>query len=179
MAHAHMVDLICSSNSYFYEQTRVFVPNNKKKIMDASKDLPPFPYPYSDWAHDDPSHSGFHFHGLDTNEGNKAYFIHLEAKEGKEDLVAQFLRDIHNGVNKEPGTRPWFALRYSKSTFLIFEAFPDSEARRAHNIRPGGQNFRRVELLKDMLAYPANLYRLDVLHGKFGVMLGKEVKPTS
>ena len=28
-----------------------------------------------------------------------------------------------------------------------------------------------------MLAYPAQLYRLDVLHGKFGVMFGQSVKP--
>jgi hypothetical protein len=28
-----------------------------------------------------------------------------------------------------------------------------------------------------MLAYPAQLYRLDVLHGKFDVMLGEQVTP--
>ncbi len=28
-----------------------------------------------------------------------------------------------------------------------------------------------------MLAYPAQLYRLDVLNGKFGVVFGKPVKP--
>jgi hypothetical protein len=28
-----------------------------------------------------------------------------------------------------------------------------------------------------MLAYPAQLHRLDVLHGKFGVILGQPVKP--
>ncbi|RFU78371.1 integron assette [Trichoderma arundinaceum] len=140
---------------------------------------PPFPYASPDWSRDDPSHPGFLVHGPDTAGGNKAYFIHLEAKEGKEDLVAQFLQDINNGVNEEPGTGPWFGLRYSKTTFLIFEAFPDSEARHDHDAGPGGQNFLRVERLKEMLAYPANIYRLDVLHGKFGTILGKKVAPAS
>ena len=36
----------------------------------------------------------------------------------------------------------------------------------------------RSELLHEMLAYPAQLYRLDILNGKFGVILGQEVAPT-
>ncbi len=32
-------------------------------------------------------------------------------------------------------------------------------------------------MLLEMLAYPAQLYRLDVLHGKLGVVIGKPVKP--
>src|SRR4029077_3540696 len=92
-------------------------------------------------------------------------------------LLQGFLKDINAGVDKEPLTGPWFALRYSKTTFCIFEAFPDAEARHTHDHGPGGQNFLRSELLHDMLAYPAQLYRLDVLHGKFGVMLGQPIKP--
>ena len=80
-------------------------------------------------------------------------------------------------MDQERGTGPWFALRYSKTTFCIFEAFPDAQARHTHDGGPGGRNFLRSEVLRDMLAYPAQLYRLDVLHGKFGVMLGQPVKP--
>lgn len=45
-------------------------------------------------------------------------------------------------------------------------------------VGPGGQNFfQRPEVLKDSLAYPAQLYRLDVMHGKFfEVMLGETIK---
>jgi quinol monooxygenase YgiN len=139
--------------------------------------LPPFPNPNPDWSQDDPAHPGFVLNGLDNTPGRKAYFILLEAKPGKEDLVLAFLRDINTGVDQEPMTGPWFALRYSKTTFCIFEAFPDVAGRNAHNDGPGGHNFRRFELLHDMLAYPAQIQRLDVLHGKFGVMLGKPVKP--
>ena len=40
---------------------------------------------------------------------------------------------------------------------------------------PGGRNFLRSDLLADVLAYPARLYRLDVMHGKYNVMLGHKV----
>ena len=139
--------------------------------------LAPFPNQSPDWSQDDPAHPGFVINGLDDTPGQKAYYIHLEAKPGKEGLLQGFLRDINAGVDKEPMTGPWFALRYSKTTFCIFEAFPDTQARHAHDNGPGGQNFLRSELLHDMLAYPAQLYRLDVLHGKFGVILGQQVKP--
>ncbi|KAH6648604.1 hypothetical protein BKA67DRAFT_575321 [Truncatella angustata] len=131
--------------------------------------------PASDWSKDDKAHPGFVVHGTDKNPGKKAYYIHLEAKPGKEELVAGFLRDINTGVNQEPGTGPWFGLRYSQTTFAIFEAFADSERRSDHDNGPGGHNFLRVDLLKDMLAYPAQIYRLDVLHGK-GVF-GQDLLP--
>jgi hypothetical protein len=136
----------------------------------------PFPNPSPDWSQDDASHPGFVVSGLDETHGQKAYYIHLEAKPGKEELLQDFLQDINAGVDKEPLTGPWFALRYSKTTFGIFEGFPNAQARHTHDHGPGGQNFLRSELLYDMLAYPAQLYRLDVLHGKFGVMLGQPVK---
>jgi len=93
-------------------------------------------------------------------------------------LLENYLRDIHNGVDQKPGTGPWFGMRYSKTTFCIFEAFPDAQARHAHDGGPGGLNFfLRPDLLHEMLAYPAHLYRLDILHGKFGIMLGEAVSP--
>ncbi|ETS87278.1 hypothetical protein PFICI_01106 [Pestalotiopsis fici W106-1] len=131
--------------------------------------------PASNWADDDKSHPGFVVHGTDDNPGKKAYYIHLEAKPGKEELVAEFLRDINRGVLQEPGTGPWFGLRYSQTTFAIFEAFSSSQHRTDHDNGPGGRNFLRVDLLKDMLAYPAQIHRLDVLHGK-GVF-GQDLLP--
>ena len=140
-------------------------------------DLTPNPNPGPDWSRDDRAHPGFAVHGLDDTPGRKAYYIHLEAKPGKEDQLMAFMRDINAGVDQEPGTGPWFGLRYSRTTFCIFEAFPDAEARHAHDGGPGGRNFLRSELLHEMLAYPAQLYRLDVMHGKFGVMFGEPTAP--
>jgi hypothetical protein len=60
-------------------------------------------------------------------------------------------------------------------TFGIFEAFPDSAARDAHDIGPGGRNFLRSALLDKMLAYPSQIYRLDAMFGKFSTMFGKKI----
>jgi hypothetical protein len=35
-------------------------------------------------------------------------------------------------VEKEPGTKPWLAVRFDASTFGIIDAFPDDEARQTH-----------------------------------------------
>lgn len=153
------------------------LPAQTVDAISGSTKIAPFPTLSPSWSQDDPSHPGFLLNGQDKTPGRKAYFILLEAKPGKEDLVMKFLQDINDGVNQEPLTGPWFALRYSKTTFAIFEAFPSVEGRDAHNSGLGGVNFRRSELLKEMLAYPASINRLDVLHGKFGVMLGEKVTP--
>ncbi|SMF28599.1 putative quinol monooxygenase [Desulfovibrio gilichinskyi] len=113
--------------------------------------------------------------GVDNTPGRKAYYINLEAKPGKGDKVEQFLRDILAGVEQEPDTGPWFSLRFSDTTFGIFEAFPDNAGRNAHNIGPGGRNFLRVVELDEMLAYPAHVYRLDIMFGKFDTMFGKKI----
>ncbi|KAK3045997.1 hypothetical protein LTR09_012476 [Extremus antarcticus] len=139
----------------------------------------PFPNPKTSWSDTSDSNPTFVFTGVDNTPGRKAFFIHLEAKPGNEEQLASFLRDINDGVNKEPGTGPWFGTRFSKSTFCIFEAFPDVEARNAHVHGPGGQNFGRLEYLKDTLAYPARIHRLDVLHGKFGTMFGEKIGPVA
>lgn len=120
-------------------------------------------------------HPGWVRSGRDDTPGRKAYYINLEAKPGQGDKVEQFLRDILAGVEKEPGTGPWFGCRFSDTTFGIFEAFPDTAARNAHDVGPGGRNFLRAAELEAMLAYPAHLYRLDVLFGKFSVMFGTKI----
>jgi quinol monooxygenase YgiN len=135
----------------------------------------PGPVPSPSPHRDDPDHPGFVLHGEDDTPGHKAYYIHLEAKEGQQEAVLKFLADINAGVDQEPLTGPWFALRFSHTTFGIFEAFPDAVARHTHDTGPGGRNFQQSELLHEMLAYPAQLYRLDVLRGKYDVMLGQQV----
>lgn len=145
---------------------------------DGTTKIAPFPNPTAaSWDYDDPSHKGFIVNGVDDTPGRKAYLILLEAKPGHEAKVAAFLRDIHSGVDQEPGTGPWFGLQYSKTTFLIFEAFDSPEDRHKHDAGPGGSNFfNRGEELREILAWPAQLMRLDVMHGKFGTLFGKKVE---
>ena len=63
---------------------------------------------------------------------SEALFVRLEAKPGKEADVENFLRRGLQLVEQEPATTAWFALRLGKSTFGIFDAFPDDSGRQAH-----------------------------------------------
>jgi hypothetical protein len=87
--------------------------------------LKSFPNPQPNWPKDDQSHPGYVTHGIDDTPGNKAYFIHLEAKPGKEELVENFLKDINKGVDQEPLTGPWFALRMQRLVKLIMLVLGD------------------------------------------------------
>jgi hypothetical protein len=147
------------------------------RTVETATDLPALLRTPPNWTeNEEAGRKGFSVHGFHGTPGRKAYFIHLEARPGKEHLVQQFLRDINAGVEKEPGTGPWFALRYSKTTFAIFEAFANYQDRTAHDLGPGGVNFKRSELLKEALAYPAQIYRVDVMHGKFHTLFGREIE---
>ena len=54
-----------------------------------------------------------------------ALFARLEAKRGKEDEVAAFLKQGLELANQETTTPVWFALRLGPTTFAIFDAFRD------------------------------------------------------
>src|SRR5437899_12395144 len=62
----------------------------------------------------------------------KALFVKLEAKPGKENAVAKFLRDGQGLVQQEPATTAWFGIQLGPTTFAIFDAFPDDAGRVAH-----------------------------------------------
>jgi quinol monooxygenase YgiN len=69
----------------------------------------------------------------------KALLVKLEAKPGKEDAVEEFLLSALPLVEGEPGTYPWFAIRFDSTTFGIVDAFPDESARDAHLNGPVGK----------------------------------------
>jgi hypothetical protein len=60
------------------------------------------------------------------------FFVEFEAREGKEDDVAQFLADAESLVLNEPDTLAWFAFRLGARTFRIFDAFETEAGRQAH-----------------------------------------------
>lgn len=61
-----------------------------------------------------------------------ALYVELKAKPGKEEDVAKFLESARALVLAETGTIAWFAMRFDKSTFGIFDAFNDEAGRAAH-----------------------------------------------
>lgn len=111
-------------------------------------------------------HQGVVVTGENGEDGHKAFYIHIEAKRGKEDEVVQMLRDIYGCVLEEPTTGPWFGVRYSPTTFGIFEAFPNIAGRDAHVDGGGGDIFRDNPRMNELLASPAHVYRVDVLFNK-------------
>lgn len=111
-------------------------------------------------------HRGVVVTGDDGTDGPKAFYIHIEALPGAESEVVQMLNDIFNCVVDEPATGPWYAVRYSQTTFGIFEVFPDIAGRNAHVAGRGGDIFRDVQRMNRILAYPAHVYRLDVMLNK-------------
>ncbi|MBE9466466.1 putative quinol monooxygenase [Dyadobacter subterraneus] len=58
--------------------------------------------------------------------------VRLEAKPGKEQEVADFLKSGLSLVMDEPDTVTWYGIKIGKSTFGIFDTFPDEAGRNAH-----------------------------------------------
>jgi len=112
------------------------------------------------------SHRGVQVLGEQGSEGRKGFFIEIEARPGQENAVVKMLQDIRACVETEPATGPWFAVRFSPTSFGIFEAFPDLAGRQAHVEGGGGDIFRDIERMNAILADAARVHRVDVLMSK-------------
>jgi quinol monooxygenase YgiN len=93
-----------------------------------------------------------------------ALFVRLEAKPGKEQQVAEFLRGGLPLVEQEPATVAWFGVQIGPSTFAIFDAFPDESGREAH--LNGAVAAALMSQAGELLAQPPTIEKLDVLASK-------------
>jgi quinol monooxygenase YgiN len=91
-------------------------------------------------------------------------YVHLEAKPGKEQEVADFLVSALPLVNEEPETTAWFALRMGPNAFGIFDAFPSEAGRDAH--LNGEVAKALMAKASDLFAKPPEIHRVDVLADK-------------
>jgi quinol monooxygenase YgiN len=91
-------------------------------------------------------------------------FVRLEAKPGKENEVAAFLKQGLELANQETTTPIWFALRLGPSTFAIVDAFRDEQARQKHLNGPIAQAL--MAQAPDLLASPPVIERMEVLGAK-------------
>jgi quinol monooxygenase YgiN len=66
------------------------------------------------------------------NQKNVGLWVRLEAKPGKENDVAEFLKGGLELVQQEPKTLTWYAIQLNPSTFGIFDTFSDDSGRDAH-----------------------------------------------
>ncbi|MGH7246551.1 MAG: putative quinol monooxygenase [Pseudomonadota bacterium] len=95
---------------------------------------------------------------------NLALLVRLEAKAGKEEDVARFLRGGLAIVQEEPATTVWFAIRMGPSTFGIFDAFADEPGRQAH--LSGRVAAALMEKAPELFAKPPSIEKVDVLAAK-------------
>ena len=90
-----------------------------------------------------------------------ALFVRLEAKPGKEEEVASFLRSGLPLVEQEPKTIAWFGIRLGPSTFGIFDAFPDEDGRQAH--LTGKVAAALMEKASELFSQPPKIEKADIL----------------
>ena len=93
-----------------------------------------------------------------------ALFARLEAKPGKENDVAAFLKQGLQMARQETTTPVWFALRLGPTTFAVFDAFQDDAGRQAHLTGPIAQAL--MAHAPNLLAAPPVIEPLDVLGSK-------------
>jgi quinol monooxygenase YgiN len=91
-------------------------------------------------------------------------YVRLEAKPGKENDVESFLKSGLALANQEAGTTVWFALKFGKSTFGIFDAFAEETGRKAHLNGPIAAAL--MAKAADLLAQPPKIEPVDVLAAK-------------
>jgi quinol monooxygenase YgiN len=85
----------------------------------------------------------------------------LEAKPGKEEVLAELLRSAQALAAQEPGTLVWYAFRAGPSSFGIFDAFADEAGRDAH--LQGRIAAALVGRADELLASPPDIRKVDVI----------------
>ena len=95
---------------------------------------------------------------------NLGLLVRLEAKPGKEDEVAAFLKQGLQLANAERTTPLWFALRLGPTTFAIFDSFRDESGRQAHLAGPIAKAL--MANAPSLLASPPTIEPVDVLGAK-------------
>jgi quinol monooxygenase YgiN len=90
--------------------------------------------------------------------------VTLQAKPGRQDEVAEFLRGGLEIVRREPATVTWYAIRLGETTFGIFDTFADDSGRQAH--LSGEVATALGQIADDLLAIAPDIRTVDVLASK-------------
>ena len=93
-----------------------------------------------------------------------ALFVRLHAKPGKEAELEKFLAGALPLAQGESWTPVWFALKFGKSEFGIFDAFADEGGRKAHLEGPIAKAL--MSRAGDLLAQPPKIEQVDLLAAK-------------
>jgi len=91
-------------------------------------------------------------------------FVRLEAKPGKENEVAAFLKQGLEMANQETTTPLWFALRLGPSTFGVFDSFHNEAGRQGHLTGPIAKAL--MANAPNLFAAPPSIEKTEVLGAK-------------
>ncbi len=93
-----------------------------------------------------------------------AIWAEVEAKPGKEQAVAEFLKSAQALAEKEQGTLTWYAVKLGGANFGIFDTFADENGRNAHlNGEIAKALFAKA---KDLFSKPPDIAKPEVLAAK-------------
>ena len=93
-----------------------------------------------------------------------ALFVRLYAKPGKEAEEEKFLAGALPLAQGEAKTPVWFALKFGKGEFGIFDAFADESGRKAHLSGPIAAAL--MARAGELLAQPPKIEQVDLLASK-------------
>lgn len=93
-----------------------------------------------------------------------AIWVQLEAKKGKEQEVAEFLKVGAQLAEKEPRTHSWYGVQLGPSKFGVFDTFADEDGRNAHLTGEIAKAlFAKAE---ELFAKPPEIHKLEVVAAK-------------
>src|SRR5439155_79765 len=105
--------------------------------------------------------SGFH---VQTHMSTRGLLVRLDVKPGKDAEAEEFLQSAVPLVRAEAGTTAWFAIRFGRSEYGIFDVFPDEAARQAHLAGPVAKALS--QRADSLFAAPPRLLSIDILADK-------------
>lgn len=103
----------------------------------------------------------------------KGLLVHLDAKHGLDAEVERCLLDAVPAVRAESGTLAWYAIRFGRGEYGVFDAFPDEAARTAH--LNGDTVASLMAKSVALLNQPPRIERLDILASKLPVAVDAAV----
>jgi quinol monooxygenase YgiN len=93
-----------------------------------------------------------------------AIWAEVEAKPGKEQAVADFLKSAQGLAEKEQGTITWYAVKLGGAKFGIFDTFADEKGREAHlNGEIAKALFGRAQ---ELFVKEPQVHKIDILAAK-------------
>lgn len=94
----------------------------------------------------------------------RGLLVRLDVKHGKDAEVEEFLRSALPLVRAEPATTAWFAIRFGRGEYGIFDVFPDDAGRDAHLGGPVAAAL--MSRAGELFDQPPRIQKLDVLASK-------------